>query len=98
MQSIPLQPVPSQILSINLGGQNCQIKVYQKDSNVYFDLNSNGVDIVIGVICRNLVPLVCIGYLGFIGTFVFVDAQGTSDPDYNGFNYRYYLIYGVPVS
>ena len=67
MQSIPLQPVPSQSTKVVLGGQNCQLLVYQKPQGVFVDINADGVDIVVGIIGRDAVPLVCREYTGFIG-------------------------------
>ena len=84
MIQIALQPVPSQILSIVLGGQNCQIAVYLKGSHIYVDMNTNGVDISIGVIARDTVSLVPTAYLGFVGFLLFTDTQGISDPTYDG--------------
>jgi hypothetical protein len=93
MQSISLQPVPSQQLQIVLGGQNCQIAVYLKGQHIYVDLNSNGADISIAVIARDVVPLVPTTYLGFIGNLLFTDTQGTSDPTFDGLGTRYQLVY-----
>lgn len=84
MQIVPLQAVPSQQLQISLGGQSCQIAVYSQNTGLYVDVNVNGVDFSIGVIARNLGPLVPTMYLGFIGNLLFVDTQGTSDPVYTG--------------
>lgn len=93
MQQISLQPVPSQRLQIVLGGQNCQISVYERNGRVYLDLNSNGVDISIAVLARDAVPCVPIMYTGFQGNLIFADTQGASDPTYDGIGSRYQLIY-----
>lgn len=93
MVQVTLQPVPSQQLQIVLNGQNCQIAVYQKTSGMFVDVNSGGTDISIGVIARNLVPLVPTVYFGFLGNLVFVDTQGDSDPTYDGLGSRYQLLY-----
>lgn len=93
MQTVALQPVPSQILSVVLGGQNCQIAVYQKTQGLFVDLNSNGVDISTGVLAHDVVPLVPTTYLGFVGNLVFTDTQGASDPSYDGLGSRYQLVY-----
>lgn len=90
---VPLQPVPSQQLQIVLGGQNCQIAVYLRGVNLYVDTNVNGVDISVGVLAMNMVPLVPTVYLGFAGNLVFLDTQGTSDPTYDGLGSRYQLLY-----
>ncbi len=90
---VPLQPVPAQQLQIVLGGQNVQIAVYLRGSNLFVDVNSGGADISIGVLALNLVPLVPTVYFGFAGNLVFVDTQGDSDPTYNGLGSRYQLLY-----
>jgi hypothetical protein len=93
MLQIPLQAVPSQIVKSVCDSQNCQIAIYQKSQGVFFDLNSNGTDIVTGVLAHNADFLCCINYTGFEGNFVFIDTQGTSDPSYDGFGTRYFLVY-----
>jgi len=93
MQTVPLQPIPSQLTKVVLGGQNVQIFIYQKDQGVFVDINSDGVDVVVGVIARDAVPLVCREYAGFIGNLLFVDTQGSSDPSYNGLGSRFSLVY-----
>jgi hypothetical protein len=93
MQQIPLQPVPSQATKVVLGGQNCQLSIYQKPQGVFVDINADGVDIVVGVIARDAVPLVCREYTGFIGNLLFIDTQGSSDPTYSGMGSRFSLVY-----
>ena len=93
MQSVPLQPVPSQSTKVVLGGQNCQILIYQKPQGCFVDINADGVDIVVGIIGRDAVPLVCREYTGFIGNLLFIDSQGSSDPSYEGLGARFDLVY-----
>jgi hypothetical protein len=93
MQQIPIQPVPAQTLKTVLDGQNCQIAIYQKTQGLFFDLSVDGARIVAGVICLDAVPLVCVQYVGFVGNFMFIDTQGTEDPEYSGLNSRFQLIY-----
>jgi hypothetical protein len=93
MNLIPLSAVPSQKLSVLLGGQNCQIKVYQKTTGLYVDLSVNNAPIVSGVICRNAVQIVRDVYLGFSGDLVFLDTQGSDDPDYTGLAGRFQFVY-----
>lgn len=93
MQTVTLQPVPSQQLQVVLGGQNCQIAVYLKGKHLFVDVNVNGVDISLAVIARDVIPLVPTTYLGFIGNLVFTDTQGTSDPTFDGLGARYQLVY-----
>lgn len=93
MQQIPLQPVPSQQLQVVLGGQNCQIALYQKPTGLFFDLNSNAVDICVAVLAQNRNVLNPIGYTGFQGQLYLVDTQGDTVPVYTGLGSRYQLIY-----
>ena len=93
MQIVPLAAIPSPKVSILLGGQNCQIKVYQKTTGVYLNLSVNNTQVVSGVICRDRVAIVRDAYLGFVGDLSFFDTQGTSDPDYTGFGSRFQLVY-----
>lgn len=93
MQNIPIQPIPSQLVKVVLGGQNVQIFIYQKDQGLFVDINSDGVDIVVGVIARDAVPIICREYMGFIGNIIFVDTQGNSDPTYSGLGSRFSLVY-----
>jgi hypothetical protein len=91
--TVPLQAVPSQRLQIVLAGQQCDIAVYQREQWVFTDLRSNGVDIFIGVLSRDAVPLNPRSYMGFLGNLVFIDTQGSSDPTYDGLGSRYQLQY-----
>ena len=93
MQTVPLQPVPSQSTKVVLGGQNCQILIYQKPQGCFVDINADGVDIVVGIIGRDAVPLVCREYAGFIGNLIFIDTQGSDDPSYEGLGDRWTLVY-----
>jgi len=93
MQIVPLNPVPSQSLNITLGGQACQINVYQKAFGVFLDLSVNNVLIIGGVLCLNLVLIVRSLYLGFVGDLAFIDNQDSSDPTFDGLGSRYSLAY-----
>jgi hypothetical protein len=93
MQQIPLQPIPSQSTKVVLGGQNCQILVYQKPQGVFVDINADGVDISVGTIARDAVPLVSREYAGFSGNLLFIDSQGSADPSYDGLGDRFALVY-----
>lgn len=93
MQSVPLQPIPSQSTKVVLGGQNCQLLINQKPQGVFVDINVDGVDIVTSVIARDAVPLVCREYTGFAGNLLFIDTQGSDDPSYAGLGDRFSLVY-----
>jgi hypothetical protein len=93
MQTIPLLPIPSQIVKAILENQNCQISIYQKQGNIFVDVNVDGTDFVVAVIGLNVVPIVCREYLGFQGNLLFIDSQGSNDPTYEGLGNRYNLVY-----
>ena len=60
---------------------------------MYIDLAVNGTQICYAALCLNGIPLVRATYLGFVGNLVFVDQQGSSDPQYAGLGSRYLLYY-----
>jgi len=92
--TIPIQAVPNQIVLCVLSNQNCQINIYLRAGSIFVDLNSNGVDMCIGCLALNGVPLdACNSYDGFQGNLYFIDTQGIDDPQYTGFNSRWMLMY-----
>ena len=93
MLLIPLQPAPSQILSVTLANQATTINLYQRTLGLFVDVSVGNQAIVTGVLALNLVKIVRDAYLGFIGDLFFVDNQGSSDPDYTGLGGRFSLIY-----
>lgn len=93
MLIVPTAAVASQNLQIVLGKQNCQLSIYQKLTGLYMDVYVDQVLIIGGVICQNLNRIVRSLYLGFVGDFVFMDNQGSSDPYYTGLGTRYSLAY-----
>lgn len=93
MEIVPTQAVPNQTLQVSLGGQVCQINIYQKFFGLYLDLYVNNVLIIAGVVCKNLNRIVRSAYLGFIGDLCFIDNQGDTDPTYTGLGTRYSLAY-----
>lgn len=94
MLTIPLAPVPSQTLAVVLGGQNCNISVYQEITGIYFDLSLGTTVIKTAVIVEDGARLLedC-QYAGFVGDFVCVDTQGELDPQYTGLGSRWQLVY-----
>lgn len=101
MLVIPIQPVPSQQVLCVLDGQNCSISIYVRGAkgfqNVYVDLNSNGTNMCLACLSHNAVALdSCNSWDGFLGNLYFIDTQGTDDPQYTGFNTRWFLVYLFP--
>jgi len=93
MIQIPLQAVASQVLSIVLGGQNTQLNIYSKFGTLYMDVSVNNSPIILGVQCQNGNRIVRSVYLGFQGDLIFVDTQGSSNPNFEGLNSRFLLQY-----
>lgn len=96
MEIIPLQPQPSQTVSVVLNNQSCQINVYQKTYGVFLDLYVANVLIIGGVLCENLHRIVRDVYLGFSGDLAFADTMGDTDPVYTGLGTQYQLVYLSP--
>lgn len=93
MLLIPLNPVPYQILSTQLAGQDCRIAVYARETGLYLALAVADVLLLPGVICLDRTKIVRDAYLGFVGDLAFSDAQGTTDPVVAGLGSRYRLVY-----
>lgn len=100
MLIIPLQPVPSQIVSVSLSDQACQIAVAQKSTGLFLDLYVNNALVIGGVICENRNVIVRSAYLGFIGDLAFFDMQpppaDPADPFASGLGTRFILGYLFP--
>jgi len=93
VQIIPLQALASQIVGVQLAGQDCSISVYQRAPAIFLDLSVAGVTLLSGIICQNLNRIVRDAYLGFVGDLCFLDLQGASDPVYTGLGSRWVLAY-----
>ncbi len=93
MLIVPLKAVPNQTVTIQLGGQTCQIDVFQKLFGVFLNLYVSNVIVIAGAICQDRNPVVRSAYLGYIGDLMFFDTQGADDPTYEGIGSRYLLGY-----
>ena len=93
MKTISIQPKKSQEFSVNLSGQQCDIRLIQRVSALYMDLTVNGNPIMQGVPCYYGNRMVRYSYLGFKGDLVFLDTNGQSDPTWDGLGDRYQLFY-----
>lgn len=98
MIQVPLAAIPSQSLSIRLGGQPCQIALRQNGAFLYFTLLVNNRPIVKYRLCQNRQRLLIDAkYQGFIGDFMFVDQSPADEaPYYTGLNDRWILYYLSP--
>jgi hypothetical protein len=96
MKIIPLAAVPSQTFSAVLGGQNCQLAIYQKSTGLFIDVRMNGAGVALAVLALDRNRTVRLDDGTFIGDLVFYDTQGVDDPDYTGLGARFKLAYIEP--
>jgi hypothetical protein len=94
---VPLLTVASQILTVQLNQQSCNLNVYQRTTGLFIDVGIGGQLIICGVIAHDRCKILRDTYLGFVGDLAFWDSQGTQDPDWTGLNQRYYLGYFYPT-
>lgn len=93
MRTIPIEPLKSQSISVELGGQRCLIRLIQRESFLYMDLTVNGNPIMQGVPCLYGNKMVRYSYLGFSGDLTFLDNVGQSDPAWDGLGGRFKFYY-----
>lgn len=94
MQTIPLQPVPNQSLSLVLGERNVALTVRTLGGRTYIDVTCEGIPLCRGLLCQDRVLLSArAAYLGFpeLGLF-FADLRGTAAPDWREFGTRFLLL------
>lgn len=93
MITVSLEAVKEQTVNVALNQQQCSIRLVQRESAIYMDLSVNNVPLIQGVPCLYANKMVRYSYLGFSGELVFLDTQGTSDPEYSNLGGRYKLFY-----
>lgn len=95
MQIIPIISAASQTFSVVLAEQSCKVDLYQKYSGFYCNLYLDNELVIGGVICENINRIVRDPYLGFVGDLIFIDTQGSDDPDYStdGLGTRFLFAY-----
>jgi hypothetical protein len=93
MLQVAVNPIPNQLVAVSLAGQFTRLNVYQLATGLYVDVYVDNVLLIAGVACRNVNRIVRDAYLGFIGDLIFLDTQGSSDPDYTGLGSRFLLLY-----
>ncbi|MGV3346425.1 phage baseplate plug protein [Enterobacteriaceae bacterium LUAb1] len=93
MNIISLENKKSQSVFATLDGQNCLIRLIQRESFLYMDLTVDGKPIFQGVPCLYANKITRYKYLGFRGDLFFTDNEGKSDPDWAGLSERFPLYY-----
>lgn len=92
---IPLQPIPAQRLTFELGGQKIEISLITRLQNqIYISIFADGHPIVANRLCLNLTPVIGTDYLPIKGNLMFVDTRGEQDPTWTELGSRYKLIWG----
>ena len=93
MLTISIEPNKSQSISVSLAGQQCVIRMIQRESFIYMDLTVNGNPIMQGIPCLYGNKMVGYSYLGFKGDLVFLDSDAQQDPHWDGLGKRHILYY-----
>lgn len=93
MITVSILSQKSQSISVDLAGQQCSIRLIQRESFIYMDLEVNGVPVIQGVPCLYGNKMVRYSYLGFRGDLVFIDNIGQADPSWEGLGGRHVLYY-----
>ncbi|WP_147196054.1 hypothetical protein [Pantoea sp. CCBC3-3-1] len=93
MQTITLQPLKAQEVSVTLEGQSVTLRINQRSTGLYIDIGLADKWIAQGVLCQNCSRLIRYPYLKFQGELFFADTKGSDDPDYSGLGTRFLLFY-----
>lgn len=93
---IPLQPRANQTFLAVLDDQAAQINLTTTDYGLFADILYNGVSVANGRLCLDRTDINPARYNGLPQFLGFVDLQGQTDPQWEGFGTRYILIYGNP--
>lgn len=93
MKEIPLNALTSQRFQIILAGQECVIKLFSRDGNLYIDLKVGNTDVCLGVLCLDGVSVVQFKSPYFKGSLHFFDTEGVLPPRWEGLGSRYLLLY-----
>lgn len=95
MQTITLQPLKAQEVTVTLGGQNVTLRIVQRTTGLYIDIGLEDLWIAQGVACLNCNRLVRYSHLGFSGELFFADTRGSDDPEYAELGSRFLLFYAT---
>lgn len=90
---IPLRQIPNQSLACVLSGQSCVITIRMLGENLYLSLSKDGAPICQNVLLVDRSAIVRAAYTGFVGDLIVVDKAGQENPQYDGWNDRWVLLY-----
>ncbi len=90
---IPARPIPAYSFQTILNGQACSLRLVWRNDTLYCDLMVDNAYIWQGRIVHDRTPIKNFRVTPFVGNFVFVDYEGTNDPQYSGLGSRYRMFY-----
>ena len=98
MLTIPLQPLPSQVVRTIVGNQSTTLTIRQLADALYMTIELDGKVILENVICENANRIIRDAYFGFVGDFMFIDNSGdnglpSEDPYFTGLGSQFTLLY-----
>jgi len=93
----PVEARPNQRFNVTLNAQDVTLALRWRSTGLFVDLAFQSAEqIVAGGIARDRNRIVRSEYLGFVGDLVWVDSQGTNDPDWLAIGQRFFLLYLTP--
>ena len=78
MIEISLTPYPDQELQIDLGGQPCTIRLFERAGFMYMDLTVRRTKILKGALCQPTTPIIPETVTGFSGQFYVIDSMAAT--------------------
>lgn len=100
MLEIPLAATANQAFQVVLGGQNCSLRLYTRETGeaapMYCDLSVEQTPVCRGVPCLDAVPMPLYAWQGLKGRLVFVDMEGDEPPHWSGLGSRWKLLWLEP--
>lgn len=97
-QIIPVPVAPNASFTAVLDGQEADINLTTTDLGLFADVVYDGVPVINARLCLDRVDINVNRYTGLPQALFFADLQGITDPQWDGFNSRYVLVYGEPAA
>lgn len=92
-QIISIEALPAQRFQVQLAGQSCTIKLYQRFGKMYLDLYVGEQLICAGALCQFWADILQIRTPDFVGFLRWLDMEGQAAPTFDGIGSRYFLVY-----
>ncbi|QCE34702.1 hypothetical protein FAI40_04680 [Acetobacteraceae bacterium] len=90
---IPLSPLPNQIFTLQLQNHLLKLHLYQRTYGLFLDLWIDNVLTLAGRLCLNNTFLLQDKAAPLNGDFIFIDSEGSEDPDYTELGSRFKLYF-----